>query len=206
MDEKWKTWAKDIFSRYDFDATLIFEDDNFFIMDWKDKNGSGEYATRYIVDKQKGDLIIKGDSGYCIASWCNPVTVDNLAHYINSTGYFIDKMRCASNKYTYNFNDIEEDLADEKQKYLKKIHDGDLDGIAEEELEEDFYRMQEILEDYSVNEDTTYPDELASLMGKYDADWFESAFARLGKRVDKRIYLWTYGYQEGVRRLRGRDC
>lgn len=206
MDEKWKAWAKDIFSRYDFDATLLFENENFFIMDWKDKNGCGEYATRYIVDKQKGDLIIKGDCGNCIASWYNPVTVEKLTHYINSTEYFIEKMRCTSNEYTYVYRDVKEDLEDIKQEYIKAVRDGAFENIDEEELEEDFERMQEILKDYPVNENAIYPEELENIMEKYDPDWFESGFGSLGKRIDKRIYLWTYGFQEGVRRLRGRDC
>jgi hypothetical protein len=180
MDEKWKEWAKDVFGRYDFDATLLFEDEDFFIMDWKDKNGCGEYATRYIVDKQKGDLIIKGDCGDCIASWYNPVTVEKLAHYINSTGYFIGKMQCTSNKYTYDYRDVKEDLEDIKQEYIKAVRDGAFENIDEEELE--------------------------NIMEKYDPNWFESGFGSLGKRIDKRIYLWTYGFQEGVGRLRSRDC
>lgn len=136
MNKEWRVWAKDIFSHYnqEFDSTLVFEDDNFFIMDWRDKNGSGNLATRYIVDKQKGDLIIKGDSGECIASWYNPITVENLVHYINSAEYFIGKMRCSSHKYTYDYHDVEKDLEDEKQGYLKMVQDDDFDGVTEEHL------------------------------------------------------------------------
>lgn len=207
MDKKWREWAKDVFSHYgqEFDSTIVFEDENFFVMDWKDKNGSGNLATRYIVDKKKGDLIIKGDSGDCIASWYNPVRVEDLVHYINSTGYFIGKMRCTTNKYTYEHNDVEEDLEDEKQEYLKMIRDGDIDSITEDELEEDFGRMLEILEDCPIGENLTYPEELTDLFSKYNVDWWESQFVRLGERIDKRIYLWTYGYQEGVERLRGKE-
>ena len=94
MDKKWREWAKGILDRYghEFDATLVFEDANFFIMDWRDKNGSVNLSTRYILDKKKGDLIIKGDAGDCIASWFNPVSVEDLVHYINNTGYFMEKM------------------------------------------------------------------------------------------------------------------
>ncbi len=207
MDKKWRAWAKGIYSRYnqEFDSTLVFEDENFFIMDWRDKNGSGNLATRYIVDKKKGDLIIKGDSGDCIASWYNPVAVENLVRYIDSAGYFIEKMRCSTNKYTYYCYDVKEDLEEEKQNYLELIHDGDLDGIAEEELEEDFERMQEILDDYPIRENTAYPEELTDLFCKYNTDWWEGAFSRLGERIDKRIYLWIFGYQEGVERIRGKQ-
>lgn len=71
MKKEWRDWARDVLAHYgqDFDSRLVFENDDFFIMDWKDRNGSGNLATRYIVDKGRGDLIITGDAGDCIASW-----------------------------------------------------------------------------------------------------------------------------------------
>ena len=207
MDKKWREWAKGTFALYqqEFDATLVFEDENFFIMDWRDKNGSGNLSTRYIVDKKKGDLIIKGDAGDCIASWFNPVSVENLVRYINDTGYFMEKMQCTTNKYTYNWEDVKEDLEDEKQEYLKMLRDGDITDTTEEELAEDFEQMIDILRDLPLSENCPYPDELTDLMSKYNPDWWEGSFSRLGQRIAKRIYLWTYGYQEGVERIRGRE-
>ena len=208
MNKKWRSWAKDVFSHFEqeFEPTLIFEDEQFFIMDWRDKNGSGNLATRYIVDKKKGDLIIKGDAGDCIASWFNEVTPEDLVHYINSTDYFIGKMQCSTNKYSYDHRDIEEDLDEIKQECLKLLQEDNLVvEVTEEELVEDFQEMQDILDDMSLSEGTQYPSDLIDLMGKYDPDWWEGDFSRLGKRIDKRVYLWTYGYQEGVERLRGEE-
>ncbi len=206
MDKRWRQWAKNNLAHFgqEFEPKLVLEDDNFFIMDWRDKNGSGNLATRYIVDKKKGDLIIKGDAGDCIASWYNEVKVEDLVHYINSTGYFMEKMQCTTNKYTYRCEDVENDLEEIRQKYLQLIKDGEFaEDITEEEAEEDFYEMQLILDDMVLTERTAYPSKLIDLMSKYDSDWWESDFSRLGERIDKRIYLWTYGFQEGVERLRG---
>lgn len=207
MDKDKRAWAKKVFGYYEqeFEPTLVLEDEDFFIMDWRDKNGSGNLATRYIVDKKKGDLIIKGDAGDCIASWYNKVTPEDLVHYINSTGYFMEKMQCTTNKYTYNHEDVEADLEEQKQEYLKLLHDGDTDAYTEEELEEDFERMQEILDEYPPGENRAYTEELIDLMSKYNTDWWESPFTSLGQRIDKRIYLWTFGYQEGVERIRGKE-
>lgn len=207
MNKKWRNWAKEIFSHYgqEFEPVLVFEDDSFFIMDWRDKHGSGNLATRYIVDKKKGDLIIKGDAGDCIASWYNPLSVENLVHYINDTRYFIGKMQCTTHKYTYDWEDVKEDLEEEKQEYLKMLREGDMDGMTEEELEEDFERMSDILIDFPLSENSSYPEELTDLMSKYNPDWWEEAFSKLGMRISKRIYLWTYGYQEGVERIRGKE-
>lgn len=206
MDKKWREWAKNNFACFgqEFEPKLILEDDNFFIMDWRDKHGSGNLATRYIVDKKKGDLIIKGDAGDCIASWYNEVTPEDLVHYIDSTDYFIGKMQCSTNKYSYHYKDVEEDLKEIKQECLKMLQEDNLLAeVTEEELEEDFQQMQDMLDDMSLSECSQYPEDLINLIGKYDPDWWEGKFSRLGKRIDKRVYLWTYGYQEGVERLRG---
>lgn len=207
MDREQRNWARDIFAHYgqEFEPALVYEDNNFFIMDWRDKNGSGNFATRYIVDKEKGDLIIKGDAGDCIASWYNRITVENLACYINSEYYFIEKMQCSTNKYTYEWAEVIEDLNDKKQEYLGLCEEGELDEeITGFDIEEDFSEMESILSGLDLNDYTVYPDELTDLFQKYDSDWFES-FAGLGKRVDKRIFLWVYGFQEGLERLRGKE-
>lgn len=216
MNKKWREYAKKVYNHYgqEFEATLILEDDNFFIMDWRDKNGSGNLATRYIVDKKKGDLIIKGDAGDCIACWFNEVTPEKLAVYINSTSYFIEKFQCSSNKYTYDLDDIQSDLEELREEYLGYLRnddlmmfdDEDMDADEkEEELNQDFDDMSALLEDNPPHEGWTVSDDLVELFSKYNADWWESGFVDLGKRIDKRVYLWTYGFQEGVEQLRGKQ-
>lgn len=207
MTKSDRTWAKNILSLYgqEFEPTLVYEDDRIFIMDWRDKGGSGNLATRYIVDKEKGDLIIKGDAGDCIASWFNSVTVEDLVCYVNSTYYFIEKIQCSTHKYSYEWEDVKEDLEDRKQDILGLYSDGDLDDdIQISDINEDFERMLDILGEFDLDENTTYPAELTDLFQKYDSDWFES-FANLGGRIDRRIYLWIYGYQKGVEKLRGKE-
>ena len=54
------------------------DDEKILIIDWKNKDGSGEYAIRYTLDMEKGNFIITGDVGYCIASWYNHLTPDIL--------------------------------------------------------------------------------------------------------------------------------
>ncbi len=207
MDQNTRRWAEDTFSRdgKEFEPVLVFEDDTFFVMDWRDKNGSGYLATRYIVDKPRGDLIIKGDAGCCIASWNGRVTVEHLVQYINDAGYFLGKIRCTERKYTHAWEDVKEDLESEKQAYLKKVRDGDLKNVTEQEINEDFRRMEHVLDGSSLDELYVYPESLVDFMGKYNLNWWESGVARFGRRIDKGIYLWIYGFQEGVERLRGRE-
>ena len=43
-----------------FQATKIVDDEKFLIIDWKNKDGSGEYAIRYSLDMEKGNFILAG--------------------------------------------------------------------------------------------------------------------------------------------------
>lgn len=215
-----RAWAKDIFSHFgqEFEAYLVHEDDNIFVMDWKDKNGSGNLATRYIVDKKRGTFIITGDSGHCIACWYNPIKVEDLVHYINSTGYFMEKIQCTDHKYTYAPDDIDEDLEDTKQMIVKEKledYDGDEENIEYiewlDEFEEDFMKISEIVTNstpkrFCTEERFICSENLDDLAEKYwGAPYYEAPWYDAGCRIDKRLYLWTYGYQEGVERLRGEE-
>ena len=60
------------------------DDEKILIIDWKNKDGSGEYSIRYTLDIEKGNFIVTGDVGYCIASWYNHLTPDNLCKFLNN--------------------------------------------------------------------------------------------------------------------------
>ncbi len=212
-----REWAKEIFSHFgqEFDATLVYEDDRLFVMDWKDKNGSGNLSTRYIVDKQKGSLILEGDSGFMTACWYNPVQVEDLVHYINSTGYFMEKMRCTDHKYTYDTDDITADLEEEKAELIKNKRE-EMDENSDEyqewlsELEEDFDELEEIIlnhtQRYTTETRVICSEAYDDICEKYwGAPYYEAPVYYAGLRVDPRIFLWTYGFQEGVERIRGKE-
>lgn len=178
----------------DHKATIILHDDNFFIVDWRRSDGSGEYAVRYILDIQKGNFIVTGDLGDSIASWYNPVSPKNLKLYLDDILYYIGKLQCSSDLYCYRNEDIIRDLEDLKEEYIEFSMTMD-----EEEVNTDFEEMKEILLDLPLP--CTYPEELTDLMQKYEEDWFDSNFAGIGRRVSPRVVLWAVGYQMACERL-----
>ncbi len=178
----------------DHKATIILHDDNFFIVDWRRSDGSGEYAVRYILDIQKGNFIVTGDLGDSIASWYNPVSPKNLKLYLDDILYYIGKLQCSSDLYCYRNEDIIRDLEDLKEEYTEISMTMD-----EEEINTDFEEMKEIL--LALPLPCTYPEELTDLMQKYEEDWFDSNFAGIGKRVSPRVVLWAVGYQMACERL-----
>lgn len=180
-------------------ATVVQRDDKFFILDWRHISGTGDYYVRYILDIKRGAFIISGDLGDCIACWYNEVSPENLAHYISDISYFLGKFQCASDKYCYRSEDIENDLDAIKQEYLNGI---DSYNFTKEEIEEDFEEMLNILEYIDLGENTCYPSNLTDLMEKYNTDWWESDFVGIGKRIDQRVILWAVGYQMAIQQIK----
>lgn len=198
MYKKLKERAQKSFTHFgqDFDAFLVQNDAHFFIFDWKDRNGSGNLATRYILDKQRGTLIITGDSGDCIATWFNQLEPKQLAGYMNSESYFVEKIQCSTNKYTYHWEDVRADV----EAFFKSQDFSDLTDDQRGELEDDVERIKDLAFEHAGG---NWPDEYEKLGEKYAGQyWWETDFNNFGQRYSARIFQWIYGYQEGLKRLK----
>ncbi len=205
----WKEYAEKIFGMFDqkYEATIIQNDNSFFIADWEDSNGSGNLATRYILDKKKGTLIITGDSGNCVALWHHKCTPGEVSEYLNNVNYFIQKIKCSTNIFKYEWKDVEEDINQEKEVYLKIINDendeliGDFGvPITEEQCNKEFNEMLDVLyEHWDIYKGCSYSERFDSLMSKYNSCWWECT--NYGERIDERLYLWIYGYKKCIEKL-----
>lgn len=186
-------------------ATLIQDSDRFLIIDWRKKNGSGEYYVNYILDKKRGNFIISGDLGDCIATWYNPVKPNELRNYIKSIDYFMSKFQCSSNKFRYEYDDIFEDVKDRLEAYydidsLMRTYENHYGYVSDEE---DFWDSlkNEINEHfYCFDEPPHYSDDLLGFLTDVDADCYEWLYD-CGKRVDMRVYLWAVGYEMAYNQL-----
>lgn len=108
-------YAKEKFKNHQ--AKILTNDKNIMIIDWRNKNGSSEYYIRYIIDLQMGSFIVQGDCGYTIASWQDPKTPTEIKNLSDSIPYFLSKLKCSSDKYRYDEEDIKNDL-NEAKKYI----------------------------------------------------------------------------------------
>lgn len=193
--------ARDAFQNHK--ATVVQSDENFLILDWRNVSGSGEHFVRYILDIERGMLVISGDLGSCVACWYNRVHPDDLADYLKDISYFMSKFQCSSDTYCYSTDAIEEDLDEIKKSYLDDIDAGDLDAKAE--IEDDFDEMFDALDECDLGPYTEYPDDLTELFCKYDQDWYDSEFARVGQRISPRVILWAVGYRMAMQQLKNRN-
>ena len=119
--------------------------------------------------------------------------MENILNYINtkSIGYFVSKIQCSTDKYSYDDEDVKKDVASVLQEILSE---DDYTDSEIEKIKDDFDSIEEMLlgmEDMRVN----FSQELIDLISKYNAEWWESSLLHAGQRIDDRVYLWSIGFE-----------
>ena len=182
------------FSRHS--ATVALDTERYLVIDWRRADGSGEYYVNYIVDKQRGAFIVSGDLGESIAVWYNSVTPEKLSSWISDIGYYVGKIKCASDLYDYDSEDI---IADMKAQLGDEVQDAYYyDYDSSEELWENI--TDEV--GSSVYGETFIPsDKLCSIISKMDPDCFEW-LSLCGRRINMRVYLWAVGFQMAYEQIK----
>lgn len=215
-----KLRAFNFFVRNGFTATEVVNNEEVLIIDWRGEE-SFNLSARFLVDKKKGNFVITGDSGDCIASWHGQISPKNLEAYVNSIGYFEEKIQTSSELREFDDELAEKDFRKEIESFVFVDHETLLEFIADvtgdnldeliesekEDLKEDFVddmnRSLEIIQ--VMNGYTKYiPDELDDILSKwFGGDWYLSGFLDCGNRRSNRIYLWSVGYQMAHEQLYG---
>lgn len=178
-------------------ATLIQDTDRFTIIDWRKRDGSGDYYINFIVDKKRGSLIVSGDLGDSIATWYNPITISNLKRYIyKNIDYYMEKFQCTSDSLVYDEDDVLESVIDE----LFGVDDDrseNIDTYIESSCFDTFDEFKEALreevERSIFNKDFRPTDRLYDLATDVYPDAWESLY-RCGAKIDGRVYLWAIAF------------
>ena len=132
-------------------ATVIENTDNFFIVDWRSKDGGSDYAVRYIVDKNKGTFIVYGDLGNYVANWYSRLDPTELTSYLTSINYYIGKI--SDGKIFLQDNSLaEKEFMQIKDEILCDC--GDNIEIIDE-IEDDFERMIDLYNDMPFSSELT---------------------------------------------------
>lgn len=181
-------------------ATLIQNTDRFFIVDWRSEDGSGDYYVNYIVDKQRGSLIISGDLGDCIATWYNHLEPEKIKNFIyRDAGYFVSKFQASSDKYVYDEDEIYNEI-----RTMFEEDCTDIDEYIKEnnyESSNDFYKdlREEISESVNNNNFTPTP-TLITMLGDLGYNPYEWIYD-CGRSISPRVYLWAEGFYRACEQL-----
>lgn len=109
----------------------------------------------------------------------------------------MDKLQCSSDTYTYLSTDIKEDLNAIKAR-LQPFANAD-------EIDSDFDKMFDLLNNCDLGEDTIYSDDLMDLIDKYDGDECNYGFDTVGQRISPRVILWAVGYRMAMQQLKEKE-
>ena len=180
-------------------ATLIQNTDRYCIIDWRRVDGSGNCYVHSIVDKARGSLIVSGDLGDSIATWYNSLDPAELKGYIrNDVGYYIGKIRCSSDLYNYDVDDVVEEIKAQLDEtdVAEYIEESDRFGD-----EDEFWEFVEAEVSGSVCRDKFFPSqELRDVIEEiecYSWEWLGDC----GKSISPRVYLWVEGFYMACNQL-----
>lgn len=181
-------------------ATKVVDDSRFLIVDWRREDGCGDYYINFIVDKKRGAFIVSGDLGDSIAVWYNPVAVKDMSSWIyNDIEYYINKIQCSSNLYTYYEDDILADI-------MEFLGEKDIEFLLEnnpeyENIDELKEALMKNIEDSLYGRNTFIPsNNLIELLSEDDPDYWEW-LPNCGRRIEGRVYLWAIGFKMALDQL-----
>lgn len=195
--ERYKRICDDRFSTHK--ATIITENDRYFILDWRREDGGGDWYINFIVDKKRGAFIVSGDLGDSIAVWYNPVTPEELRGYVFNVDYYIGKIECASDLYVYDRDDIITDLKDHididaENAYLE-THD------EFEDSSELWENIKDYIRDSLYGREQFIPsDDLKEIIEDFDPDYWEWLHY-YGRRINGRVYIWSIAFRMAMKQL-----
>ena len=179
----------------DFVATVIVDNDKFFIVDWRHKDGGSNYFVRYICDLKLGSLIINGDLGSCVANWYHSVSIKEFKQYMNDLSYFIEKFNCYTDRYYRSKEVIDTDLAALKNQIIENEW---VDNLSE--IDDDFKIIRDF---YLLNwqENPYFDPDIVEIFKKYSDEWWEDGFADIGLTVHPFVKLWVEGFNLALEQL-----
>lgn len=199
--ERYKRICADRFSTHK--ATIITENDRYFILDWRREDGGGDWYINFIIDKKRGAFIVSGDLGDSIAVWYNPNTPENIRDYIKDIGYYIEKIQCSSDLYKFDSDDAISDIKEH-------ISDSDVENwincSTDYDYIEDIDDFWSFVDDWVIDgiynfESDFHPStELINIIADFDPDYSEWLYD-CGRHIDGRVYIWAIGFNMAMKQL-----
>lgn len=186
-------------------AKLVQDTDRFTIIDWGDKNGSSVNYINYIIDKNRGSLIVSGDLGDSVATWFRPHTATDIKNFIkNNAGYYASKFQTSSHKYYYDvdniWNEIKTNIDDDDEEtvleilksYAIQCHYDSVDELVEDVKN---YIEESIIHTQFFRPTSDLLEIVEDLCG--DTEWLYE----LEGTIHDMVYIWAKGFERACEQL-----
>lgn len=161
---------------------------------WKSKDYELKDRIDYVFNRMTSTLSISGDLGSAVLSWnTTGNTLNNIADYSKSLGYFVGKMETSDDKYEYDSDTLEKELSDylglnDEEEYSLSLED-------RQEMKQDLIEcFDEFTGEYNLDSD------LRAKLIDFDPDWWEGI--PNGCRISDRAKLWAVGLQQAMAQIK----
>lgn len=192
--EKWHNNAAERFKN--FNAVLTKHGD-LEVLDWRNKNGSGDYRVRFVFDPLVERMYISGDLGAAVFHFTEKANFENISRY-SSLSYFFEKLETATDRVTYTTNRAEFELDLRHFADFVEIDDKD---FSEEEFEYLVEDLWEAYEDDGIRIDDDLYERL-NTWTNYRGDIYEW-IGDVGRRISPRVILWLEALHMAREQLKG---
>lgn len=172
-------------------ASLVLEQDGFYIIDFRREDGSSHYYVRFIIDTNRSSVFIEGDLGHSISCWYNKNDLAVISNMMLNVPYWIGKFCCTSDDFIY-----DEKLA------RKELEEMTYDSYCEMDHDEYYEHIDNIMDTFNYVHGIMFDtydarDSYAELLGP-DAIYERPYY---GRRICNRVYLWAEALDAALKQL-----
>lgn len=161
---------------------------NITVLDFKRPN-SNEYRIRFLFEEDYCRLHISGDLGELTAVNYNNMVYENFSDFVNSIGYFKEKITSHSRPlYYYDEDSARQEL---KEKFEDYFYEADLDD-----------KIDEILEDFS--DENGISQDGYNILSEMDYDAWEYA-GDIGKKNTDILYVYMLAFKLAKEQLNSKE-
>lgn len=179
--------ARKAFSGFDVVFRDIAGENPIQVLELKNPNGSINYYIRYVFDRKGGTITISGDLGEAVVCPTWPATLEATAAVGINPRYFMEKVRCSTDRYEYDEATFRERL----EQWMRCNAEGN-DDVDEDDVE---YDIDAVMGAFDSREGFMgYDADAIQALNKYTSDWGEEV-ASWGREWDMRVYLWLAGLE-----------
>jgi len=198
LEEKQIAHAKERFAHHKADFRQL---DGISMLNWQHESGSTAYYVRYVFDEKRGLLYISGDLGHAVVELTEAATLKALSRYIYMVGYFVEKIKCSTDLYSYDEKLARSDLESRLSEYEEE-HENDEE---EENIFDEKMSVPEIISDLLSSLDVMRGLELTEEQQEYlseiDPDYWEW-IGSVGQYICTRVILWLVGLNMAYQQIR----
>ena len=165
------------------------------ILNWKNKNGDGEYHVRFIFDEDQERMFVSGDLGHAVFHFTEKATLFSISKY-SSLDYFMEKMVCSTNKWEYDYTSAMEEL---RERLCKDDEDyDDIDFDVDELIDDIMHEFNQYGHGLIIASDS-----ITDRVSQLDPDYWEWLYD-IGGFPHTRIILWWQSLKMAAKQLRER--